>query len=285
MKTQQIKGELNHALHPRDTIYRWIVFYILLALILFMVLDMVASQYRTYRLPTGSVELSVPYITYLVGEPITFTVKNNYESAIYLPNNCPEEPLIVYKQNGAAWERIHAKTDPATCAQKERQIRIEPHDVQQGSYAAWPSLFEKPGKYRIVARVDYFGSAPYQDFEVIAKPEKQKVYVQAPRTTSQSPRSTSGSGGSQTQTLSPSQPSAQSPQQVLKPYSVTTSRGTISVEYSSTYITVKSIIPAAGCTYEGGRSGTFIETTFKCSGGETQVQLWLSNGQIQQKIE
>jgi hypothetical protein len=130
-----------------------------------------------------------------------------------------------------------------------------------------------------VAYVDYFNVAPYQDFEVITKPAKQKVYIQIPR------QSTSTDGPGQQNGGDEAYGEEESAHISLTPYSVTTSRGMIAVNYSSTYIYVTSVRPAPGCTYEGGRSGVFIETTFKCPSGETQVQLWLSGGRIQQKIE
>jgi hypothetical protein len=273
------KGELNHALHPRLTIYRWIAFYVLLAAVLFVIFDAVTSQFRTYRVPTGSVELSVPYITYLQGEPITFSLKNNYDSPIYMPNNCPEEPLSVFKFDGSKWVRLHSQANPDFCFLKDRQIKIAPHSIQNGNFAAWPDLFKAPGRYRLVAYVDYFNTASYQDFEVIARPEKQKVYVQMPGS------QTSSQGSAQTSPSRSAESSNPVKQPSLTPYSVTTSAGSITVEYSSAYIYVRSVKPSASCGYEGGRSGTFVETTFKCPGGETQVQLWMSGGRIQQKIE
>lgn len=278
----KLKGELNHALHPRTTVYRWVTFYLLLLVVLYFAFSIFTSQYRTYRVPTGSVELTIPYVTYLVGEPITFTVKNGFESTIYIPNECPEEPLTVYKLVDKKWQRLHAVTSPSSCVLKDRQISVSPHGTQNGNYTSWPELFKDPGKYRVVAYIDYFNMAPYQDFEIIEKPEKQKIYVQTRRQQINSPPNISPT---QPPTGTPPPTSDPNPQPTLIPYSVSTSAGSITVEYSPSYIYVRSIVPSTSCNYEGGRSGASIEVTFKCPGDETQIQLWLSSGTIRQKIE
>ena len=38
------------------------------------------------------------------------------------------------------------------------------------SFANWPRLFDKAGKYRIVAYVQYYNLVPYSDIEIIEKP-------------------------------------------------------------------------------------------------------------------
>ncbi len=167
-----MRGELRHVLHPRRTIFMWGIFYTALIAAAIVIFLIFASRIRTYSMPAGAIQLNVPYKTYLVGEPITFTLTNNYNSSIYVSNDCPNEPLAVYRQDSAGtWVRIHAKTDLKNCVQKDRQIKVASGKQQSGSYADWPDLFAQPGKYRIVAYVEYFDIAPYQDFEIIAKPK------------------------------------------------------------------------------------------------------------------
>lgn len=245
-------------------------------------------QFQTYAIPKGSLSLTTPYATYLVGEPITFTVTNNYNAPIYLPNECPHEPLSVYRYTNNTWQRQHATSNQKDCPATGTQIKVLPGSSQSGNYNAWQTLFSQLGKYRIVAYVDYFNSTSYQDFEVIAKPEKQKQYAEAPARTIPTGGTTSKSSPITIPQTSPTQPKPTPPAPIAQNYSVTIAAGSIQATYTTTAITITSVVPASGCTYEGSRPGTtasFIEITLKCAGNETQVQLSLVAGNIVKKIE
>ena len=110
-----MKGEFSFVRHPRGTYVAWAAFYVVLFVVLTTAFLLVAGRIRTYFMPTGSVQLSIPYKTYLVGEPITFTLKNNYNSSVYVSNSCPEEPLAVYRKESSGWVRMHDTTDPTNC--------------------------------------------------------------------------------------------------------------------------------------------------------------------------
>lgn len=266
--------ELTNVQHPRRARWRWVLFYSIVALIAITALVLWAQSLRSYRQPTGSMSLHVPYATYLVGEPITFTLKNNYDTTIYLPNTCPSEPLAVYKQeDDDDWERIHATTSKENCPNTDRTIAIEPGDKQSGSYAKWASLFKTPGTYRVAAIIDYFGVVSYQDFTVITPPEP-KIITRVERQ--------DVSGQLEADDL------REAPASDITSFSektISTANGSVAVRYSTTTIYVTSVTPASGCSYEGGGSGPQVEIEFKCSGTELQVKLWLSNGQLLQKIE
>lgn len=288
-----MKGELYHVQHPGHSRKRWALFYIILAAVLIAAFLLVAGRIRTYTVPAGAISLTVPYKTYLVGEPITFTVSNGYNSAIYITNKCPHEPLAVYRQEGEVWKRIHAETETKNCSDADRQVRVAPGGQQSGSYANWPSLFAQPGKYRIVAYVEYFNAAPYQDFEIISRPVAAPAPARPTIRTRSYPaplpttRQFDDEEG-ETKTTGTTQPTATgggtaTPSSQSK--TVSTNAGSINVRYTSNYITVLSVSPSPGCTYEGGQSGAFVEVTFKCSGSETQIQLWLSGGTLRTKIE
>lgn len=273
-----MKGELDHIRNPRRTHLMWSLFYLIAASIFVGGFLLVAGRIRTYYMPTGAVLLNIPYKTYLVGEPITFTLTNNYDSAIFVNNKCPQEPLAVYRQEGGEWVRLHGSTSLTNCKNTDRQVKVESGGTQSGSYANWPTLFSQPGKYRVVAYVEYFNIAPYQDFEVIIRPPlPAPLPVSIPRTTIQkttapTPASTDHEGESTTS-------SSAAPSLGSKTISVQ-NFGTIYVKYSSTTIYVQSIVPASRCTYEGGQSGPQVQVTFKCSESENQVNIRLSGGQI-----
>lgn len=162
--------ELDYTHNPKVTYMRWGVTYVLFFALLIAVFLLVAGRIHTYSTPKGSFELSIPYAKYLVGETVTFTLKNNFNSPVYVADDCPSEPLAVYKFENTTWVRMHDGGSDESCEAKDRQIVIPAGGERTGSFADWKNLFASPGKYRIVAYVEYFDAMPYQDFEVIAQP-------------------------------------------------------------------------------------------------------------------
>lgn len=187
--------ELRHAENPWRFRIIWGCIYIIIIVILLTVFYLIFNRIQTYTVPTGSVDLNVPYSKYLVGENITFTVTNNFNSSIQVSNGCPGEPLHVFKLKNGKWVQIHDKTNIKNCKNQPRTVTIPANMSMTASFKDWPDLFAKPGKYRIVLRVDFYNSLPYQDFEVIKKPAV--AVIQRSNTT---PTTTSSSGQSVTNT-------------------------------------------------------------------------------------
>lgn len=256
---------------------------------LLAILLIIGTRINTRIIPTGSIELTTKYKQYLLGEEITFKIHNNFNSAIYVENNCPAEPLDVYRYEGKKWVRQHDKASNKVCKKSDRKVSIPANGSQEYSFSNWPNLFNKPGLYRIVAYVDYYNQLPYQDFEVIEKPK----VPQAPAGQSSSSPASSTSSTSQTNrtvteneeenTTPPTTPPTTTTNRTAK--SISVAEGTINIEYTNNYIYVISVIPASGYWYEGGHSGAQVETTFKNGSNEVQVQLRVVNGQIVQQVE
>lgn len=273
---------------PKRSYIRWGLFYIIVVLAVMYTLMQLANGIHTYNTPVGTVELKIPYNKYLVGETISFAVTNNYNSAISVANNCPEEPLAVYKLQNKKWVRIHDKAKAKDCKDKSRFIDIPAGKTVQSNFKSWPKLFSKPGKYRVAVFIEYFNTVAYQDFEVIKKPAVAKT-TQPPAVSSPQVSTPSSSRQSVTTpenddaTEEEDGSAATSPPSTPKKQTVSSGANSITVQYSATYITVLSI--NSSCPHEGGSSGSFVEVTFKCGGTETQIQLWLSGGVLRHKIE
>ena len=165
-----MRKELLHAANPWRVRLTWVAIYLVLMSATLGTLYIMLERVRTFSLPTGGVELSVPYSTYLVGETVSFTVKNDFNSPIYVNNSCPSEPLSVYRQVNGSWLRIHDTTAISNCATQDRTVMIPPNSSMTATFANWPHLFDTPGNYRVVMMVQYYNALPYQDFQVIAKP-------------------------------------------------------------------------------------------------------------------
>jgi len=275
-----MKGELFHTQHPYRTRILWGLFWFLTLFAFAIGLFIAADKIKTHTLPTGKVELKIPYSKYLVGETISFQLKNDFNSPIYVINNCPNEPLAVYRKESNGWMRIHDQASDDDCPDEKRQVSVPANGLVNGTFSAWHNLFNKPGKYRVVAFVEYYNALPYQEFEIIEPPVKQSA---APSSSSTQESESQDDESSTT----PVQQSLPTPAPITKKQSKTipTNRGSISVEYDTTNIYVISIAPASGCSYEGGSSGPQVQVTFKCPSGETQVQLNMVNGQLVPTIE
>jgi hypothetical protein len=164
-----MRGELLYVLHPHRVHLKWLIFWLIIILSSVFGLYQVAANVKTHDFPVGKMELMVPYTKYLVGEEVNFTLKNNYNATIFVNNACPGEPLMVYRQEAGKWVRIHDTASKQDCPTESRQIAVAPNGVVAGSFAKWKNLFATPGKYRIVAFVEYYNSLPYADIEVVDK--------------------------------------------------------------------------------------------------------------------
>lgn len=169
-----MNGELLYSHDPHRFRKYWVAFYLIVFFIIFGGVYAVADKIRTHNLPVGAIELKVPYTKFLVGENVPFSVTNNFNSAVYISNQCPSEPLNVYKKVGVKWQRIHDTAPIKSCPNEQRQIEIPPHTTIHSSFKPWKHLFAKPGDYRVVAYVEFYNSLPYQDFQIVAKPKINK---------------------------------------------------------------------------------------------------------------
>lgn len=246
-------SELNNAKHPLTIRIFWAVVYLSIIAALAIGVYVAAGRIRTHTLPVGEVQLTIPYSKYLTGETVSFTLKNNYNSPIYIINNCPSEPLAVYRLESGIWIRQHDQASANDCHIEQRQVVVPANGIVNGTFAPWHNLFAQPGKYRVVAYVEYYNALPYQEFEVIARPVVKATTATSSSTTTETPYTAKQSK------------------------TVTTSYGSISVQYDNSYIYVTSIAPntANNCRYRGGNSGAIVRVTFIC-GEENTLQLQLS---------
>lgn len=250
----------------------------ILLIIILLILFIVGSRIHTKIIPAGNVTLETEYSKYLLGEEIKFTIKNNFNSTIYLENNCPTEPLDVFKYQDTKWVRIHDLANTKDCTKDDRNIKIPANEIRIASFAKWPKLFSTPGLYRIVANVGYYNQLPYHDFKVIAKPEIPLVNTNL---NSSSPK--------QSTVTSPaiSQPTNQVSPVISdrKSKIITINEGVVNIQYDNNVIYVLSITPASGYTYEGGQSGREVEIHFKNSSNEVKLELRVVNGQVVSNVE
>ncbi len=134
------------------------------------------EKYNTHQLPSGHIELVIDKTAYQLGEPIAFTVINHFPVPVFVLNQCPEEPLSVYRWENNTWTQLHATAkNDGECRTEERKVSI-PSDGSRGyNFDDWPDLFSVPGVYRISAHINHYPDTPFQDFAVLAPAEIIKV--------------------------------------------------------------------------------------------------------------
>lgn len=117
----------------------------------------------------GRLRLTVDQPRYQAGDNIRFTIHNDLEQTVYVANNCPNEPLEVYRLQAGQWLRVHDAADPAKCVGEPRTFAIAARGQASASYRYWPKLFETPGRYRLVAPIEHYDDRPAIEFEVLAR--------------------------------------------------------------------------------------------------------------------
>ena len=253
---------------------------VILAVII-AILFIAGTKITTKTVPKGNISVTTPYQTYLLVEEISFTIHNNFNSSIVIKNNCPTEPLDVYRYENDKWVRVHDTADEKACMSNQRTVTIPANGQRDASFAPWPRLFDKPGKYRIVAYVDYYEQLPFADFEIIEKP----TVATNQATAVAGGEGSSVSASSQSNAVSPIVTQNTTPATTRMSQTIALEQGTIQAEYDTQNIYIKSITPASGWRYEGGRSGPRVEVTFKRSEQEVKVSLQIRNGAIVYSIE
>lgn len=168
---------LNRELRTKTMVIRfhilWVIFYVALFSGFIYLSAKVYNEHNEDKLPSGHIVLSVGKTKYQLNDKITFKIQNNFPNTIYVINNCPEEPLNVYRWENNEWKQIHdtAKDKNSNCYKQPRQIAIGARSSIEYDFEDWPNLFKKPGVYRLVMKLDHYDDLPYQDF-VILKPAK-----------------------------------------------------------------------------------------------------------------
>lgn len=134
------------------------------------------ETYDTHQLPSGYIELAVDKTAYELGESVAFTVINHFPVPVFVMNQCPEEPLNVYRWEHDVWVQLHATArDEGECYAEDRNVGVPSEGSRGYTFDDWPDLFALPGVYRIAANIDHYPDVPFQDFVVRAPRETVEV--------------------------------------------------------------------------------------------------------------
>ncbi len=147
----------------------WFVLYILVISAAGASAFYLYEKHDSDQLPSGYISLELGKTEYQLGETIEFDVINHFPVNIHVANQCPSEPLHVYRWENDEWVQIHdtAEREDSECYTEPRTIVI-PADGSRGyDFDDWPNLFSEPGVYRIAMTIDHYGDVPFKDFKIL----------------------------------------------------------------------------------------------------------------------
>jgi hypothetical protein len=118
-------------------------------------------------LDQSGVGLTTSKPQYAIGENIKYTIVNSTKAPVYVANNCPGEPLQVYRMENGRWSRLHSSVDKSKCVNENRTYEIAAESQVSSTYRYWLNLFSIPGQYRLTAPIEGSEYSPTVIFTVI----------------------------------------------------------------------------------------------------------------------
>ncbi len=167
--------QITQNLSKKKRLIGWIILYSVIVLIFISFISNKVSQINTKVIPSGLITLSLPKSQYSLGEGIQLTVTNKLTNTINLNNQCPQEPLNVYRWENNIWSSLHTTVDSAQCQGLPQIISIKPNTTYSIDYSKWNNLFTTPGIYRIAALANNYKSLAYVDFNIISPAQTTKT--------------------------------------------------------------------------------------------------------------
>ncbi len=159
-----------YAKHRTRRVVLTVLFYLLLFAIFIFVMYEQASKVNTLEFAAGQIQLTTSKTKYTVGDTVDYKLTNGLNTPITLLFDCPNPPFHVYQWTNNQWVSMSAQAKASACVNQPKQIKLNPGQSISKNYSAWPSLFNKPGIYRIVAYANNYTALPYADFQVVDKP-------------------------------------------------------------------------------------------------------------------
>lgn len=116
-------------------------------------------------LSRDAIEIVLSKEQYKIGEEIYFGILNNSDRVLKVENECPKEPLEIYKLAKGVWRHIKSAAK-IKCSQKN--IALEPGELKGSSFLPWQNiLFSSPGTYKIVVEAEGYKGEFEKVFTII----------------------------------------------------------------------------------------------------------------------
>lgn len=117
-------------------------------------------------LPRDAIEIVLTKEQYKIGEEIYFGILNKSDRVLKIENECPREPLEIYKLVKGDWRHIKASAK-IECSQKH--IVLEPGELKGSTFLPWQNiLFNSAGTYKIVVEAEGYKNEFEKIFTIIS---------------------------------------------------------------------------------------------------------------------
>lgn len=117
------------------------------------------------EIPEGSIEIITDKNNYKVGEEIFFAVQNKTEETFKIENECPYEPLEIYRLENGKWR--HLKASSRVKCNGNEVVILSPYELKGASFLPWEKLiFDKPGKYKLELEIIGYKSSFEKEIEI-----------------------------------------------------------------------------------------------------------------------
>lgn len=154
----------------------WSLLYLILVVVFLIAFLTQIMKVNTLQIPSGYLQIVSQKTKYTVGDTVSFSLLNGYNTPIQLYNKCPKPWLHIYQFKNQVWNQISAIANITQCASEPQSLTIAPHKSITENYSLWPKLFNSPGIYRLVVFASNDPTLAYTDFQVVAK----QVILSAP---------------------------------------------------------------------------------------------------------
>lgn len=118
-------------------------------------------------LPPDAIEIVLLKNKYKVGEEIFYGIQNKTDEEIAIENDCPGEPLEIYRQEGNVWEHLEGEAN-IKCSSNGNEIIVGPYELKGSSFLPWQDIiFNSPGKYKIEVEIEGYVNEYEKEFEIV----------------------------------------------------------------------------------------------------------------------
>jgi YidC/Oxa1 family membrane protein insertase len=125
--------------------------------LIFLIVILVVNSYLKPKEEQGASakkEISLTPVQKEFGQKdlVSAEIKNNTDQVVTLKNECPQEPLDVFRYINGEWTKLH-KTAVISCAET-KDLTLKPGEKYLISYNSWNyALFHDLGRYKLTATV------------------------------------------------------------------------------------------------------------------------------------
>lgn len=126
---------------------------VLLFFIIFMIINtgfnLFFGEKEEALSPTGEIILETKDTNFAQGEIVSVKIINNTVEPLTIKNECPEEPLNIFKYDKGEWLQIHS--NPKISCADMKDITIHPTKEATITYSNWNyALFGELGRYKLI---------------------------------------------------------------------------------------------------------------------------------------